>query len=72
MNNNFYGHIPKESGYYWYVDKEYPQPVIGFVSGNWFFDSRNNEVTRFVGRWIFIGPMIPQFDCKDVNIIGDD
>ena len=30
---NFWCSWPKESGWYWYVDLEYPIPKIGFVDG---------------------------------------
>lgn len=66
---DFTGKIPRESGYYWYIDKEYPQPVIGFVSGGKFYGHRNRESTQYVGKYLFIGPQVPQLHCTEVNIV---
>ena len=43
---NFWCSWPKESGWYWYVDLEYPIPKIGFVDGT---NKRLYEVG--INRW---------------------
>lgn len=70
-SQDFVGKIPKEDGYYWYVDKEYPLPRVGMVALNKFYDSSDcrQDRTEYVGSHYFIGPMIPSFPCHKVKIV---
>jgi len=70
INMKFTKNMPKESGYYWYIDKEYPNPFIGFVANGSFYEKSNRDYTNYIGRFILIGDFIPAPDCRD-NIIED-
>lgn len=68
MSVEFTSELPKKDGYYWYVDKTYPQPKVGFVALENFYDCRNNQVTQFVGGFLFIGPKI-EYPCTPEGVV---
>jgi hypothetical protein len=58
---------PTRSGYYWYVDLEYPIPKIGFIQGNVLYTSRDAELLATsdgVKKWIRIGDLIEPPDTR--------
>lgn len=63
----FNGILPPGDGFIWYVDIEYPLPLIGYVSHGKFFDSWSNEITN--RNHIRFGPWVEPIDCKCVRVV---
>lgn len=59
--------FPGENGYYWYIDLEYPVPVIGFIQGNELHAHTqvvHKEHDSGTSKFIRIGDRINEPDCK--------
>jgi hypothetical protein len=63
---------PRLSGYYWFVDTEYPAPVLGFIQGNNLYHGDHvykRDSTQRPGRYgIRIGDNVPVPPCTE-NVI---
>jgi hypothetical protein len=63
---------PKQDGYYWFVDTEYPAPQIGFIQRDilWYGDVtyRQTDCSADRKRGIRIGDQIRPPHCSQVRI----
>lgn len=59
--------IPKVDGYYWYIDLEYPVPVIGYIAMGRFYNRHNSDDTAHVAKHYRIGPRIAEPQLSEIT-----
>lgn len=68
---------PKEAGYYWFVDIEYPQPVLGFIQDHELFrigsDRTYHRKDALLARFgIRIGDRVDVPACTDCVVTDEN
>ena len=67
---NFNKAWPSKSGWYWYVDKAYPDPHIGYVMGD-LLHAGNREYPRYnlgTDKFIRIGDKVVKPECSENEV----
>ncbi len=62
---------PTKSTRYWYVDKEYPVPMIGFIGGGIFYDRDNHphdDNSLYADKFIRFGDAIEAPPCAENEV----
>tara|TARA_B110000263_G_C15021979_1_gene379969 strand:+ start:384 stop:593 length:210 start_codon:yes stop_codon:yes gene_type:complete len=62
--------FPSKHGYYWYVDNNYPIPMIGFIQQGVLHNNPHTYDSKWAStqKFIRIGDKIEEPNCQDNEI----